>query len=125
MPSISARNRTSYAINTVAIASGKALCWREGWSKGRFVTAAGFHSNSWDTHAKNDEGHRARLCPPLDRTLSVLLDDLDQHGLFDSTIVLAMGEFGARRSSIRTWDAITGPPAGRSHSAVAASRADS
>lgn len=60
----------------------------------RFVTAAGFHSNSWDTHAKNDEGHRDRLCPPLDRTLSTLLDDLDERGLLDSTIVLAMGEFG-------------------------------
>ena len=60
----------------------------------RFVTAAGFHSNSWDTHAKNDEGHRDRLCPPLDRTLSVLLDDLHERGLLDSTIVLAMGEFG-------------------------------
>jgi hypothetical protein len=60
----------------------------------RFVTAAGFHSNSWDTHAKNDEGHRDRLCPPLDRTLSVLLDDLKDRGLLDSTIVLAMGEFG-------------------------------
>ncbi len=59
-----------------------------------FVTAAGFHSNSWDTHAKNDEGHRDRLCPPLDRTLSALLDDLSQRGLLDSTIVLAMGEFG-------------------------------
>src|SRR6185436_11318197 len=60
----------------------------------RFVTAAGFHSNSWDTHAKNDEGHKDRLCPPLDRTLSALLDDLSERGLLDSTIVLAMGEFG-------------------------------
>jgi hypothetical protein len=60
----------------------------------RFVTAAGFHANSWDTHAKNDEGHRDRLCPPLDRTLSTLLDDLQDRGLYDSTIVLAMGEFG-------------------------------
>ncbi len=60
----------------------------------RFVTAAGFHSNSWDTHAKNDEGHRDRLCPPLDRTLSALLDDLKDRGLYDSTVVLAMGEFG-------------------------------
>jgi hypothetical protein len=63
-------------------------------SGARFVTAAGFHSNSWDTHAKNDEGHRDRLCPPLDRTLSVLLDDLSERGLLDSTVVLAMGEFG-------------------------------
>ena len=60
----------------------------------RFVTAAGFHSNSWDTHVKNDEGHRDRLCPPLDRTLSTLLDDLKDRGLYHSTIVLAMGEFG-------------------------------
>lgn len=60
----------------------------------RFVTAAGFHSNSWDTHAKNDEGHRDRLCPPLDRTLSALLDDLDERGLLETTVVLAMGEFG-------------------------------
>ncbi|HYI93492.1 MAG TPA: DUF1501 domain-containing protein [Bryobacteraceae bacterium] len=63
-------------------------------SGARFVTAAGFHSNSWDTHAKNDEGHKDRLCPPLDRTLSVLLDDLSERGLLESTIVLAMGEFG-------------------------------
>lgn len=60
----------------------------------RFVTAAGYHSNSWDTHAKNDEGHRDRLCPTLDRTLSTLLDDLSERGLLQSTIVLAMGEFG-------------------------------
>lgn len=60
----------------------------------RFVTAAGYHSNSWDTHAKNDEGHRDRLCPTLDRTLSALLDDLDERGMLDSTVVLAMGEFG-------------------------------
>lgn len=60
----------------------------------RFVTAAGYHANSWDTHAKNDEGHRDRLCPTLDRTLTALLDDLDNRGLLASTIVLAMGEFG-------------------------------
>lgn len=60
----------------------------------RFVTAAGFHSNSWDTHARNDEGHRDRLCPVLDRTLAALLTDLEQRGLLETTIVLAMGEFG-------------------------------
>jgi len=60
----------------------------------RFVTAAGYHANSWDTHARNDEGHRDRLCPTLDRTLAALLDDLSERGLLDSTIVLAMGEFG-------------------------------
>jgi hypothetical protein len=60
----------------------------------RFVTAAGYHGNSWDTHARNDEGHKDRLCPTLDRTLSALLDDLSDRGLLESTVVLAMGEFG-------------------------------
>lgn len=60
----------------------------------RFVTAAGYHTLSWDTHANNDRDHRDRLCPTFDRTLSVLLDDLSERGLLESTVVVAMGEFG-------------------------------
>jgi hypothetical protein len=60
----------------------------------RFVTAAGYHALSWDTHADNDKGHKDKLCPTFDRTISVLLDDLSDRGLLDSTIVVAMGEFG-------------------------------
>lgn len=60
----------------------------------RFVTAAGYHSNSWDTHSDNDKGHRDRLAPPLDRTLTALVDDLEERGLLESTLVVAMGEFG-------------------------------
>ena len=60
----------------------------------RFVTAAGYHSNSWDTHSDNDKGHRDRLAPPLDRTLPALIDDLDERGLLETTLVIAMGEFG-------------------------------
>ncbi len=60
----------------------------------RFVTAAGYHGTSWDTHSDNDKGHRDRLCPSLDRTLVALVEDLDEHGLLDSTLVIAMGEFG-------------------------------
>jgi len=60
----------------------------------RFVTAAGYHANSWDTHSGNDQGHRNRLTPPLDRTLATLLEDLEERGMLDSTVVIAMGEFG-------------------------------
>ncbi len=60
----------------------------------RFVTAAGYHSNSWDTHSDNDKGHRDRLAPPLDRTLTALVDDLEERGLLETTLVVAMGEFG-------------------------------
>ncbi len=60
----------------------------------RFVTAAGYHGNSWDTHSNNDSGHRDKLTPPLDRGLSALIDDLVARGLYEETIVIAMGEFG-------------------------------
>jgi uncharacterized protein (DUF1501 family) len=60
----------------------------------RFVTAAGFHGTSWDTHSNNDVSHRDRLCPPTDRTLVALVEDLEERGLLDSTLVIAMGEFG-------------------------------
>jgi hypothetical protein len=60
----------------------------------RFVTAAGYHGTSWDTHSDNDKGHRDRLAPPLDRTLTALVDDLEERGLLQSTLVIAMGEFG-------------------------------
>jgi uncharacterized protein (DUF1501 family) len=60
----------------------------------RFVTAAGYHGSSWDTHSDNDRIHRDKLTPPLDRTLTALIDDLDERGLLDTTLVIAMGEFG-------------------------------
>ena len=60
----------------------------------RFVTAAGYGFNEWDTHSNNDRLHRDRLVPVLDQTLAALLEDLEQRGLLESTLVLAMGEFG-------------------------------
>jgi uncharacterized protein (DUF1501 family) len=60
----------------------------------RFVTAAGYHGSSWDTHSDNDKGHRDRLAPPLDRTLTTLVEDLEERGLLQSTLVITMGEFG-------------------------------
>ncbi len=60
----------------------------------RFVTAAGYHGTSWDTHSDNDKSHKDRLCPTLDRTLTALVDDLEERGLLETTIVIALGEFG-------------------------------
>lgn len=60
----------------------------------RFVTAAGYKFNAWDTHSDNDRIHRDQLVPVLDQTLATLLEDLEQRGLLESTLVLAIGEFG-------------------------------
>ena len=60
----------------------------------RFVTASGYKFSQWDAHDDNDKKHREELVPKLDQALSALLEDLDQRGLLESTVVIAMGEFG-------------------------------
>lgn len=53
-----------------------------------------FSDYGWDTHADNFELLADWHCPILDRVLSTLLDDLHQRGLLETTLVVAMGEFG-------------------------------
>jgi uncharacterized protein (DUF1501 family) len=48
----------------------------------------------WDTHIYNFELLADRHGPIFDRAFAALLDDLDQRGLLDTTLVVAMGEFG-------------------------------
>lgn len=52
----------------------------------------------WDTHSKNDEGHR-KLCGKSDRPIAALLGDLKQRGLLEETVVLWGGEFGRTPAS--------------------------
>jgi arylsulfatase A-like enzyme len=66
----------------------------------------------WDHHGtapqlKTEEGARL-LIPPLDRALGALIDDLIDRGLYESTLVVAMGEFGRTPASTRTPGATTG-----------------
>jgi hypothetical protein len=50
--------------------------------------------DGWDTHSKNFECLKGELLPLLDQGLSALLDDLDQRGKLEETLVVCMGEFG-------------------------------
>jgi Protein of unknown function (DUF1501) len=49
---------------------------------------------SWDLHGNNFPCLKNFLFPPTDRAVSALLEDLDQSGLLDSTLVVMAGEFG-------------------------------
>lgn len=53
-----------------------------------------FSDYGWDTHADNFGLLADWHGPLLDRVLSTLLDDLEDRGLLDSTLVVCMGEFG-------------------------------
>jgi len=48
----------------------------------------------WDTHANNFPSIKENLAPPIDQGLAALIEDLDERGLLDSTLVVVMGEFG-------------------------------
>ena len=49
---------------------------------------------NWDAHHQNFEQHKSHLLPLADQSLSALIEDLDARGLLDTTLVVAMGEFG-------------------------------
>lgn len=49
---------------------------------------------NWDSHADHFRQSRTYLLPQADRALSALIEDLEQRGLLESTLVVALGEFG-------------------------------
>ncbi len=55
---------------------------------------------TWDAHGHKTASpgtiydYRDRLCPEFDKAFAALIDDLQQRGLLDQTLVIATGEFG-------------------------------
>lgn len=62
------------------------------WPREPGDTAAG--NPLWDTHQDNAGRLKNVLCPQFDTAYSALLDDLEDRGLLDETLVVVMGEFG-------------------------------
>jgi len=56
----------------------------------RFVTLT---FGGWDYHSSIEKGMK-RVLPVLDKAVGSLVDDLNQRGMLESTVVLVMGEFG-------------------------------
>lgn len=51
-------------------------------------------NSTWDTHRRNFVNLKDNLLPPLDRSVSALLDDLEESGQLEETLVIVTGEFG-------------------------------
>jgi hypothetical protein len=64
----------------------------------------------WDSHGENFETHQ-ELVPELDHVMAALLDDLQERGLLEHTLVITLSEFG-RTPQIN-------PSLGRDHFATA------
>jgi len=57
----------------------------------RFVTVRA--DGQWDSHKDNFPAHR-NLLPGWDQAVSALIEDLEQRGLLETTLVILSGEFG-------------------------------
>ncbi len=49
---------------------------------------------NWDNHSNIFPTLKDRLLPPLDQGVAALLDDLQEQGLLERTLVMMLGEFG-------------------------------
>lgn len=72
----------------------------------RFVQVKWYDwDGAWDIHGFNSTGierMEEELCPRFDQGLAALLDDLHERGMFESTLVVVMGEMG-RTPKINHW----------------------
>jgi hypothetical protein len=70
------------------------------------------NNETWDTHQAMFPNLKDKLLPPTDRALAALLDDLQESGLLESTLIVMAGEFG-RTPRISTLPGVKLP--GRDH----------
>jgi hypothetical protein len=68
----------------------------------------------WDTHNDIFKAMKRHLLPRFDATFSYLLEELDQRGLLDTTLVVCMGEFG-RAPLVAVEKNFAGSSPGRKH----------
>lgn len=68
----------------------------------------------WDTHNDIFDSMKTFLLPRFDATFSVLLEDLRVRGLLETTLVVAMGEFG-RAPKVALEKNFAGSSPGRKH----------
>jgi hypothetical protein len=71
-------------------------------------------SYGWDTHNDLFSVYRDHLLPRFDQSFSMLLEDLEDHGLLDQTLVICMGEFG-RAPRVAAEAKFAGSLPGRKH----------
>jgi uncharacterized protein (DUF1501 family) len=89
-------------------------------------------SGGWDLHQNNFTSLQRKL-PELDKAYAALIEDLQQHGLLESTVVMCMGEFGrtpringnaGRDHFARAWSVVLGGAAIQGGRAIGKTNSD-
>lgn len=69
----------------------------------------------WDTHEKNFAKLKTLLCPIFDQVFPAFINDLADRGLLESTLVVAIGEFGRTPRLGQFTQSANTKPGGRDH----------
>jgi hypothetical protein len=105
------RLRESYGMTLFGQAALTARRLVEAGSKfvSVFWDEFGLAGSGWDTHWNHYDRMRDELCPGFDMAIGGLIEDLDQRGMLDDTLVLVLSEHG------RTPRITNGNGGGRDH----------
>jgi len=68
----------------------------------------------WDTHNDIFQAMKVHLLPRFDMSFSAIVEDLDERGLLDETLLVCMGEFG-RAPQVALERRFAGTSPGRKH----------
>ncbi len=91
------------------------------WSpsnRGQDLAPEETNAYGWDTHNDIFDALKVHLLPRFDQGFSALIEDLDQRGLLEQTLVVCMGEFG-RAPLVALEPRFAGSTPGRKHWAAA------
>jgi hypothetical protein len=83
-------------------------------NRGQDKQPAETDSYGWDTHNDIFQALKVHLLPRFDQSFSALLEDLDERGLLDETLVICLGEFG-RAPRVALEATFAGETPGRKH----------
>lgn len=83
-------------------------------NRGQDVSPENPDAYGWDTHNDIFDALKNHLLPRFDESFSALIEDLDQRGLLDQTLVVCMGEFG-RAPRVALEQKFAGASPGRKH----------
>jgi hypothetical protein len=98
----SVRSRYGTSVNAMSLLLARRLVEAEipfvtvFWKENEAIKDQCKSAGGWDTHGNNFKCLKDYLLPEFDRAYSALLEDLEQRGLLDQTLVLVTSEMGRK-----------------------------